>query len=91
MPWCNSTEPWAVAGSNGLAQFKTFPSTCSGPEFIEGKWFKKFKRLKRRGIGEEEWSSHGVMHSKLNIPILPYSKNPVLVLVYLFVTGGWPR
>ena len=30
--------------------FKSFPSTCSGPEFIEGKQFKTFKPLKIAGI-----------------------------------------
>ena len=34
---------------------------------------------------------HGVMHLKPNAALVSYSKNPILGLVYLFGTGGWPR
>jgi hypothetical protein len=35
--------------------------------------------------------SNGVMHLKPNPPILPYSKNQIVVFVYFLAPGSMPR
>jgi hypothetical protein len=82
MPWCNSIEPWAVAGSLKSSKRSSRSKSSNG--------WGVTNLCGRCGDRRGGMVDHGVMHLKPNPPVLPYSKNQIVVFVYFLAPGSTP-